>query len=42
MDKFALATTPTTLAQLIEIHDSVSRKLQCYNELKKEKVAIYD
>jgi hypothetical protein len=31
-DQFGHATAPTTFGELIEIHDSVSRKLQCGKE----------
>jgi len=31
-DQFAHATAPTTFGELMEIHDSVSGKLQCRKE----------
>jgi len=40
--QFAPATVPTTFGELMEIHDSVSRKSQCKRKHHEHKVAIWD
>jgi hypothetical protein len=40
MDQFAPAAVPTTLGELLEIHESISGKLQCHKEHHKDTVAI--
>jgi len=40
IDQFVPATARTTFGELMEIHDSVSRKLQCHKEHHEHKVAI--
>jgi hypothetical protein len=42
IDQFASATVPTSFVELMEMHDSVSGKLQCRKPHHQQNVAIKD
>jgi hypothetical protein len=42
MDQFAFATAPTSFVKLMEMHHSVSGKLQCHKQHHEHNVAISD